>query len=104
MSSSATAVVVTIGFILIRRAVVVVVVIPAVLAGALVRMRVSARVMAGASRVALLVLLLCAVVRDLLHPFVGKLLCHIGNAVKQDISQRRHLCVPRNEYPNLLSE
>lgn len=37
-------------------------------------------------------IVLWAIVRNLLHPPLGELFCHIGNAMQQDVSQRRHAC------------
>ena len=75
--------------------IVVVSAVAAMAARALVGAGAFVRVLASTAGIALFLLHLffpCTVVRDLLHPLVRELLCHVGNAVKQNISQRRHVC------------
>lgn len=96
--SSAVATIVLFSIVLVRClfiGIVVVSAVAAVAARALVGAGAFVRVLASTAGIALFLLHLffpCTVVRDLLHPLVRELLCHVGNAVKQNISQRRHVC------------
>lgn len=80
----------------------------AVAARAFVRVRMAALVLASTTTLLTLLFLQlffsCAVIGDLLHPFVGELLCHIGNALKQNVSQRRHLDNIQGLYPSYESK